>query len=48
MNVKNYLDSTYLKTPQQAGISEKEDINIVNGFVQEAIEEDFREPNRRA
>jgi deoxyribose-phosphate aldolase len=50
MNVKNYLDSTYLKTPQQAGISEKEDINIVNGFVQEAIEEDFKlvmiRPNR--
>jgi len=50
MNVKNYLDSTYLKTPQQAGISEKENINIVNGFVQEAIEEDFKlvmiRPNR--
>jgi deoxyribose-phosphate aldolase len=50
MNVKNYLDSTYLKTPQQAGISKKEDINIVNGFVQEAIEEDFKlvmiRPNR--
>lgn len=50
MNIKNYLDSTYLKTPQQAGISEKEDINIVNGFVQEAIEEDFKlvmiRPNR--
>lgn len=50
MNVKNYLDSTYLKTPQQVGISEKEDINIVNGFVQEAIEEGFKlvmiRPNR--
>ncbi len=50
MNIKNYLDSTYLKTPQQAGISEKEDINIVNGFVQDAIEEDFKlvmiRPNR--
>lgn len=50
MNVKNYLDSTYLKTPEQAGISENEDIKIVDGFVQEAIEEGFKlvmiRPNR--
>jgi deoxyribose-phosphate aldolase len=42
MNVKNYLDSTYLKTPEQAGISVNEDIKIVDEFVQEAIEEGFK------
>jgi len=50
MNVKNYLDSTYLKTPEQAGISVNEDIKIVDEFVQEAIEEGFKlvmiRPNR--
>ena len=42
MNVKNYLDSTYLKTPEQARISVNEDIKIVDEFVQEAIEEGFK------
>lgn len=42
MNVKQYLDSTYLKTPQQAGLSVKENTNVVKGFVQEAIDEGFK------
>lgn len=42
MDIKQYLDSTYLKTPQQAGISEAENERIVKGFVQEAIEESFK------
>ncbi len=42
MDIKQYLDSTYLKTPQQAGISEAENEIIVRGFVQEAIEEGFK------
>jgi deoxyribose-phosphate aldolase len=50
MNIKNYLDSTYLKTPEQAGISENENIKIVASFIQEAIDEGFKlimiRPNR--
>jgi deoxyribose-phosphate aldolase len=42
MNIKQYLDSTYLKTASQAGLSEKDNDTIVNGFVQEAIEEGFK------
>lgn len=50
MNIKQYLDSTYLKTAEQAGLSEKENILVVKGFIQEAIEENFKlimiRPNR--
>lgn len=42
MNVKHYLDSTYLKTPDQAGLSEAENTKIAQGFVQEAIDEGFK------
>lgn len=42
MNIKNYLDSTYLKTPTQAGISEEENTKIVASFIQEAIDEGFK------
>ena len=42
MNIKHYLDSTYLKTPKQAGVSEKENIKIVEDFVSEAIKEEFK------
>jgi deoxyribose-phosphate aldolase len=42
MNIKNYLDSTYLKTAEQAKISEKETIVLVQNFVQEAIDEKFK------
>lgn len=42
MNIKQYLDSTYLKTAEQAGISEEKDILIAKGFIQEAIEEHFK------
>ena len=41
MNIKHYLDSTYLKTAKQAGVSEKENYQIVSDFVREAIEEKF-------
>ncbi|WP_447635164.1 deoxyribose-phosphate aldolase [Flavobacterium microcysteis] len=50
MDIKQYLDSTYLKTPQQAGISDAENETIVRGFVKEAIDEGFKlimiRPNR--
>ena len=42
MNIKQYLDSTYLKTPAQAGISEEENAEIVKQFVREAIDESFK------
>ena len=50
MNIKQYLDSTYLKTAEQAGITETENINVAKGFIQEAIDENFKlimiRPNR--
>lgn len=50
MDIKQYLDSTYLKTPDQAGISDAENKSIVEGFIKEAIEENFKlimiRPNR--
>lgn len=42
MNIKQYLDSTYLKIPSQSGLSETENEIIVKGFIQEAIEECFK------
>ena len=42
MNIRNYLDSTYLKTANQAGISEVENEKIVMQFVQEAIDGNFK------
>lgn len=42
MNIKQYLDSTYLKTPEQAGLSIEENTNVVKGFIQEAIDEGFK------
>jgi deoxyribose-phosphate aldolase len=42
MNIKQYLDSTYLKTPSQAGLSEAENTIIAKEFIQEAIDENFK------
>ena len=42
MDIKKYLDSTYLKTPVQAGLEEEENTKIVKGFIQEAIDENFK------
>ena len=42
MNIKQYLDSTYLKTAEQARISEKENTVLVQNFVQETIDENFK------
>lgn len=42
MNVKQYLDSTYLKTASQAGISEAENRDIVIATINEAIAESFK------
>ncbi|MGL2965715.1 deoxyribose-phosphate aldolase [Flavobacterium sp. XGLA_31] len=42
MNIKQYLDSTYLKTAEQAGLSEADNNTVVQGFIQEAIDEGFK------
>lgn len=42
MNVKQYLDSTYLKTASQAGLSEAENILVVKKAIAEAIDEGFK------
>lgn len=42
MNIKQYLDSTYLKTPEQSGLSEVENTIIAKGFIKEAIDENFK------
>lgn len=40
-DIKKYLDSTYLKTPEQAGLSEEENAQKVKEIIQEAIDEGF-------
>jgi deoxyribose-phosphate aldolase len=42
MNIKQYLDSTYLKTATQAGLSEANNVVVVKKFIQEAINEHFK------
>lgn len=42
MNIKQYLDATYLKTATQAGLSEVENVIVVKNNIQEAIEEQFK------
>lgn len=42
MNIKQYLDSTYLKTANQAGITESENTAIAQSFIKEAIAEHFK------
>lgn len=42
MNIREYLDSTYLKTDIQAGLDESENKAVAQGFIQEAIDEGFK------
>jgi deoxyribose-phosphate aldolase len=42
MNIKQYLDSTYLKTAEQAGLSAAENEAVAKSFIQEAIDEHFK------
>jgi deoxyribose-phosphate aldolase len=42
MHIKQYLDSTYLKTAAQAGLSESENTKVAESFISEAIEERFK------
>lgn len=42
MNLRPYLDSTYLKTADQAGLTELENRAVVEFFINEAIQERFK------
>jgi len=42
MNIKQYLDSTYLKTAGQAGLNDVENKKIAKQFIKEAIDEQFK------
>jgi deoxyribose-phosphate aldolase len=42
MEIKQYLDSTYLKTAEQAGLTEAENNKVVEAAVKEAIDEKFK------
>lgn len=42
MDIRQYLDSTYLKTAQQAGVSEDENLKIVKNTIEEAIAQNFK------
>jgi deoxyribose-phosphate aldolase len=42
MDIRQYLDSTYLKTASQAGLTKAENRDVVKGFIQEAIDEKFK------
>ncbi|WP_163398076.1 deoxyribose-phosphate aldolase [Flavobacterium fluviatile] len=42
MNIKQYLDSTYLKTASQAGLSESENDIVVKHAITEAVNEGFK------
>lgn len=42
MNIKQYLDSTYLKTAEQAGMDPKEHTLEVRKYIAEAIDEQFK------
>jgi deoxyribose-phosphate aldolase len=42
MNIKQYLDSTYLKSASQAGLSEADNLIFVKNAISEAIEESFK------
>ncbi|NHN27482.1 deoxyribose-phosphate aldolase [Flavobacterium jejuense] len=42
MHVEQYLDATYLKTAEQAGISKKDNVEIVRKNIEEAIQYGFK------
>ncbi len=42
MDIKQYLDSTYLKTADQANLTEQENTLVVKTAVEEAIQEGFK------
>jgi deoxyribose-phosphate aldolase len=41
-NVSDFLDATYLKTPQQAGISKLENDAVVEALLQNAVQYKYK------
>ena len=42
MDIRSFIDSTYLKTALQAGLSESQNQEVAETFIQEAIQENFK------
>ncbi|KOS07678.1 deoxyribose-phosphate aldolase [Flavobacterium akiainvivens] len=42
MDIRKYLDATYLKTAEQAGVTAKQNREILTRFVQEAVEQSYK------
>lgn len=42
MDIRQFLDSTYLKTAEQAGLSDAQNMDVVKTFVREAIDQNFK------
>jgi deoxyribose-phosphate aldolase len=42
MDIKQYLDSTYLKTAEQANLSKSQNQEVVRKAIEEAIDEEFK------
>lgn len=42
MDIRQYLDSTYLKTAEQAGISEDKNLEAVKATISEAVAENYK------
>ena len=42
MDIRHYLDATYLKTAAQANLSEEENNEVVREAIQEAIDHQFK------
>ena len=42
MDISQYLDATYLKTPLQAGLNDAENRDVVRNTVQESIDNNFK------
>ncbi len=42
MELKQYLDATYLKLPEQAGLTEEQNNEVVKNFIQECIDEQYQ------
>ena len=41
-NISSFFDSTYLKTKEQSGLSDQEEMQFIKSFVLEAVEYRFK------
>jgi deoxyribose-phosphate aldolase len=42
MDIRHYLDATYLKTPAQAGLTDEQSRKVVSNLVQEAVRQNYK------